>query len=162
MATRKKLEIEYSEYNKINDLLPPDKLLLERAIEATNGSYAPYSHFNVGAAVLLENGEIISAANQENAAYPSGLCAERSTIFYAHSKFPNVPIKAIAIAAKEGGILTEFPVYPCGACRQVMHETQFRAKTPIKVIMGGASKIEVVESVLDLIPFAFDNLHGNI
>ena len=162
MATRKKLEIEYSEYNNINDLLPPDKLLLERAIEAIHGSYAPYSHFNVGAAVLLENGEIIAAANQENAAYPSGLCAERSTLFYAHSKFPNVPIKAIAIAAKEGGALTKLPVYPCGACRQVMHETQFRAKKSIKVIMGGASRIEIVESVLDLIPFAFDNLYGNI
>lgn len=110
---------------------------------------------------MLENGEIISAANQENAAYPSGLCAERSTIFYAHSKFPKENIKAIAIAAKEGGVLTELPVYPCGACRQVMHETQFRAKNPIKVIMGGASKIEIVESVLDFIPFAFDNLHNH-
>lgn len=162
MVSKNKIEIEYSVYGNINELSLADKTLLEAAIEATNGSYAPYSNFNVGAAVLLENGEIISAANQENAAYPSGLCAERSTIFYAHSKFPKEDIKAIAIAAKERGVLTELPVYPCGACRQVMHETQFRAKNPIKVIMGGASKIEIVESVLDLIPFAFDNLHGNI
>ncbi len=161
MDNRNKIEIEYSSFNNISELLDEDRSLLESAIEATNGSYAPYSKFNVGAAVLLENGEVLSAANQENAAYPSGLCAERAAIFYAHSKFPNSPIKAIAIAAKEGGSLTDLPVYPCGACRQVMHESQFRAKNKIRVIMGGVSKIEIVDSVVDLLPFAFDNLHGN-
>ncbi|MEG2849868.1 MAG: cytidine deaminase [Bacteroidales bacterium] len=154
----KLITIKYKELASVNELSKEEQILFEKAIEATCGAYAPYSLFNVGAAVQLDNGEIISAANQENAAYPSGLCAERSTIFYAHSKYPNVPIVAIAIVAKVNGKLTATPTYPCGACRQVLSESQTRGKKPIKIIIGSAGKIEIIDSVNDLLPFAFDNL----
>lgn len=157
MVMEKHVEIKYREVASTGELERDEALLLERAIEACSGSYAPYSHFNVGAAVMLENGEIFSASNQENAAYPSGLCAERSTLFYAHSKFPDVPVTALAVAAKCNGELTKDPTYPCGACRQVLYESQMRGKRRIKVIVGSASKIQVIDSC-DLLPFAFDNL----
>ena len=152
------LTIRYEEFVSAENLAPAEQKLLNRAIEATAGSYAPYSHFNVGAAVELENGEIISSSNQENAAYPSGICAERSALFYAHSKFPGIPVVAIAIAAKSNGRLTETPTYPCGACRQVLHESQQRGGKKIKIIIGSAAKVQVIESVGGLLPFAFDNL----
>ncbi len=154
----KLITIKYKEFLSADELSAEDKELFEAAVKAAEGSYAPYSGFNVGAAVRLENGCIISAANQENAAYPSGLCAERSALFYAHSKYPRVPVVSIAIAAKTEGILTATPTYPCGACRQVMNESQARGKKSIKVIIGSASKIEVIESITGLLPFAFDNL----
>lgn len=154
----KVITIRYKELSSADELSKNDRKLLDIAIVAADGAYAPYSKFSVGAAVLLENGEIISAANQENAAYPSGLCAERSTIFYAHSKYPFVPIIAIAVVAKVDGKVTATPTYPCGACRQVLNESQTRGGKPIKVIIGSAGKIEVIESVNDLLPFAFDNL----
>jgi Cytidine deaminase len=152
------ISIKYYEYNSIEELNEKDKILLIRAIEATNGSYAPYSKFNVGAAVRLENGEIISASNQENAAYPSGLCAERTTIFYANSKFPNSAIISMAVVAKTNGELTKEPTYPCGACRQVLEESQTRGGKPIRIIIGSGEKIQIIESVKDLLPFAFNNL----
>lgn len=154
----KHVEITYSEYASMEELAVEDRNLLEQAIKACDSSYAPYSHFNVGAAVLLENGEILSASNQENSAYPSGLCAERSTVFYTHSKYPEIPIKALAVAAKHNGVLTENPTYPCGACRQVLYESQVRGKKKIRVIIGSATKIQVINSIDDLLPFAFDNL----
>lgn len=152
------IKIIYKELESANELAPEDKELFDAAVKAADGSYAPYSGFNVGAAVRMENGEIIRAANQENAAYPSGLCAERSTIFYAHSKYPDTPIVAMAVVAKVKGELTATPTYPCGACRQVLNESQTRGKKPIKIIIGSAGKIEIIESVNDLLPFAFDNL----
>lgn len=152
------INIKYEEYDSPKRLTPSERRLLERAIEAIAGSYAPYSRFNVGAAVEMENGEIISSANQENAAYPSGICAERSALFYAHSKFPDSAIVAIAVVAAVNGKLTETPTYPCGACRQVMYESQQRGRKKIKVIIGSATRIEVIDSVNGLLPFAFDNL----
>jgi cytidine deaminase len=110
----------------------------------------------VGAAALLDNGEVVSASNQENAAYPSGLCAERTALFYAGSKFPAAAVKAIAIAAQTGGKFCSYPVYPCGACRQVMRECEKRGQQPIRVIMYGERQAEVVQSVLDLLPLSFD------
>lgn len=152
------INIKYQILDSSNELLAPDKELYDAAIEASDKAYAPYSKFHVGAAVRLENGEIISAANQENAAYPSGLCAERSTLFYAHSKYPDVPVVAIAVVAKTNGELTPTPTYPCGACRQVLHESQMRGGKPIKIIIGSANTIEVIDSVAGVLPFAFNNL----
>ena len=140
------------------ELTTADRKLIDAACEATQRSYAPYSHFSVGAAALLESGITVTGTNQENAAYPSGLCAERTAIFYAQSQYPDSPILSIAIAAKTDGRLTPTPTYPCGACRQVMIESQNRGKKPVKVIIGSAGKIEVIDSIGYLMPFAFDNL----
>ena len=156
---KKCINISYLEYASINELESTDRVLLEKAIEATETSYAPYSTFNVGAAVYMSNGEIVSASNQENAAYPSGLCAERTALFYAHAKYPNDNVTAIAVVAKQYGVLTEGLTYPCGACRQVLHESQMRSGAPIKIIVGSASKVMILNSVNDLLPFAFDNLN---
>ena len=106
------------------ELEEKDHKLVEEAKNATKRSYAPYSNFNVGAAAELENGIIITGTNQENAAYPSGICAERTTLFYANSKYPNVAVKSLAIAANTKNKFTELPTAPCGACRQVILETE--------------------------------------
>lgn len=155
---KREITIKYTIYQSIEELENKDKTLLEQAIKAAEGSYAPYSKFNVGAAVRMNNGEVMSAANQENAAYPSGLCAERAAIFYAHSQYPDNYIEAIAIAAKNNGKLTESPTYPCGSCRQVLSESQMRSGKPIKVILGSSEEILIINSIDDLLPFAFDNL----
>lgn len=154
---RKELKISYKQYNSLTELPKDEKRLMEMAIEATAGSYSPYSTFRVGAAALMENGEIITAANQENAAYPSGMCAERSVLFYAHSKYPDIAVRALAVAAKHNGELTPQPTYPCGACRQVLYETQQRSGKPVKIIIGSSTRILVLDSVSDILPFAFDN-----
>lgn len=155
---KREITIKYTIYQSIEELENKDKTLLEQAIKAAEGSYAPYSKFNVGAAVRMNNGEVMSAANQENAAYPSGLCAERAAIFYAHSQYPDNYIEAIAIAAKNNVKLTESPTYPCGSCRQVLSESQMRSGKPIKVILGSSEEILIINSIDDLLPFAFDNL----
>ena len=155
---RKSITISYSEYNSNNELPTKDKELLDVAIEATKNSYAPYSRFNVGAAVRLANGEIISASNQENAAYPSGLCAERVAIFYANSRFPDVKVEALAVTAAVNGNICENPTYPCGACRQVLAETELRSGNKIRIIIGGEKITQVIDSVEGLLPFVFDNL----
>ena len=139
------------------DELPESyRILVDEAKKATENSYAPYSGFNVGAAVLLENGEIVSGTNQENAAYPSGLCAERTTMFYANSKYPNVAPKALAIATFAGGDFLEEPITPCGACRQVLLETEMRYGVDIDVLLYGKKGVYVVKSVKALLPLAFD------
>ena len=110
------------------ELSEEERHLIELAIEATDRSYSPYSHFKVGAAIRLDNGEELSGSNQENAAYPSGICAERTTLFYAGAQFPDTPIRMLAIAARgTDGELTEEPTGPCGACRQVILESETRA-----------------------------------
>lgn len=155
---RKSITISFSEYNSKNELPAKDKELLDVAIEATRNSYAPYSRFNVGAAVRLANGEIISASNQENAAYPSGLCAERVAIFYANSRFPDVKVEALAVTASVNGDICDNPTYPCGACRQVLAETEQRSGNNIRIIIGGEKITQVIDSVEGLLPFVFDNL----
>lgn len=154
----KNITIEYKEYLNREELSQEETLLLERAAKAAEDAYAPYSNFHVGAAVLLSNGEIIAASNQENAAYPSGLCAERVAVFYAHSRYPDASILALAVTAMVNGKICEAPTYPCGACRQVLAESEQRAGTPIKVIIGGEKVIQTVEGVGSLLPFVFDNL----
>ena len=155
---QKCLKIYYTDYNSANELPADERNLLIEAQKAADKAYAPYSKFSVGAALLLKNGEIISASNQENAAYPSGLCAERSAIVYAHSKFPHTPIIRIAISAKTNGEITEDLTYPCGACRQVLQESQIRGGEDIKIIIGSRTTVRVLDSVNSVLPFAFDNL----
>lgn len=132
-----------------------EKKLIEAAKKATEKAYAPYSGFSVGAALLLENGEIVSGNNQENAAYPSGLCAERTTVFYANANFPEEKVIAIAIAANHKGSFTEDVITPCGACRQVLLETENRFHTPMKVLMYSEKGVYVMESIKDLLPLSF-------
>ncbi len=144
------------EYEKIDELQDTDRQLVEKAIEASQKAYAPYSQFHVGAAVLLENGIIITGNNQENAAYPSGLCAERVALFAANAQYPDIPVKAIAIVAfNNKNQMTPLPTPPCGACRQVMIETETRFDRPIKVILAGKSKILIINSVKELLPLSF-------
>lgn len=139
-----------------DELSAEEQQLVEAAKEATTRSYAPYSHFHVGAAALLANGEIISGTNQENAAYPSGICAERTTLFYANSQHPQQAVKALAIAARTSeGHWTETPISPCGACRQVMTETENRYEKPMKVLLCSAQEVFVIESAKDLLPVSF-------
>ncbi len=156
--TNKEIKIAYKEYLSVSDLDAEDNRLALAAIEATGSSYAPYSDFNVGAAVMFEDGEIIKGSNQENAAYPSGLCAERTALFYASSSRPEKKISAIAIAAGQNGKLCGNPVTPCGACRQVMAQYQTRSGCPMKIILTGADKVWVFDKVDDLLPFIFDSI----
>ena len=153
----KDIKISYYEYTSISNLPFEYRKLVEKAIEATKSSYAPYSNFNVGAAVLMGNGDIVTGSNQENAASPSGLCAERVALFAAHHKYPSSPVKAIAIIGSQNGVITSELTYPCAACIQVMVESQKRAGAPIAVIVGSAGKIQVMESVDSLLPFSFSN-----
>ncbi len=156
--TRKEIKIAYLEYESANSLEAEDLRLVEAAIEATAHSYAPYSNFNVGAAVLFEDGVIVKGSNQENAAFPSGLCAERTALFYASAERPDKAITGIAIAAGQNGVLCSQPVSPCGACRQVMAQYQTKGGRNMKVILAGADKVLVFDKVDDLLPFIFDSI----
>ncbi|MBM3437304.1 MAG: cytidine deaminase [Bacteroidetes bacterium] len=148
--------ISYHEYESTEELTSEDRSLLDEARRAMKSAYAPYSTYHVGAAVLLENGKIVSGNNQENAAYPSGLCAERVALFYASSQYPEVPVKSIAIAAKAKYYDISAPVTPCGSCRQVMAETENRHHNHMRLIMGGENgKIIIVEGVKNILPLMF-------
>ncbi|MBP3252187.1 MAG: cytidine deaminase [Prevotella sp.] len=141
---------------QMEELSEEEQYLLTKAIESTNNSYAPYSHFNVGAAILLENGVVLPGCNQENAAFPAGLCAERSAIFAAGAQYPDVALKAIAIAARDtNGQLTEEPVSPCGTCRQVIIETETRFSQPIRILLYGKRCIYVMDGIKNLMPLSF-------
>ena len=132
-----------------------EKKLIEAAKSATERAYVPYSGFSVGSAVLLGNGEIVSGSNQENAAYPSGLCAERTTVFYANSSFPEEKVVAIAVAAFHKGAFTSDVITPCGACRQALLETENRFHSPMRVLMYSEKGVYVVNSIKDLLPLSF-------
>lgn len=141
---------------QLEELSQQDRHLVELAIEATNRSYAPYSHFHVGAALLLNNGVEIMGCNQENAAFPATLCAERSAIFAAGAQYPDVPVKTLAIAARTSdGELQSEPVAPCGTCRQAIIETETRFRQPVRILLYGHSKIFVVEGIQQLMPLSF-------
>lgn len=156
--TDKEIRIAFREYDSIEQLEAGDIMLAKAAIEAMELSYAPYSKFNVGAAVRLDDGEIVKGANQENAAYPSGLCAERTAMFYAGASRPDKAMTGIAIAAGQDGKLTESPATPCGACRQVMAQYQLKGGQPMTVILIGASKVWKFNKVDDLLPLIFDSI----
>lgn len=132
-----------------------EKKLIDAAKSATKNAYAPYSRFRVGAAVLLENGGIVSGNNQENAAYPSGLCAERTALFFANATYPDQKVEAIAIAAWYNGQFTHDAITPCGACRQVLLEAENRFHSPMKVLMYSEEGIYVVSAIKDLLPLSF-------
>lgn len=150
------LTVSYQEYESVDELKEQDRILLEHARIAIKSAYAPYSTYHVGAAVLLENDKIITGNNQENVAYPSGICAERVALFYASSQYPDVAVKAIAIAARAKGFKINSPVTPCGSCRQVMAETESRFHNNLKLIMRGENgKINIVEGVKNILPLMF-------
>jgi cytidine deaminase len=141
---------------QMDELTPDEQHLLQLAIEATGRSYAPYSKFCVGAAVRLGNGIELSGSNQENAAYPSGLCAERTVLFYAGAQYPDIPVRMLAIAARgTDGELTDEPTGPCGACRQVIIESETRAGNPIRILLYGKKYVYVIDGVSPLMPLTF-------
>ena len=144
-----------------DELPPAEQALVQKAIDATNNSYARYSNFHVGAACLLENGNIVIGANQENAAFPSGLCAERTAIFAAQANHPDQPITTLAIAARNANGLLKSPISPCGACRQVVLEIEDRYQRPVRILLYGTEGIYVFKSIKDLLPFSFvdANMH---
>ena len=155
---KKQINIELEVFDKLEELSAIEQSLVIKAKAIAKKAYAPYSKFNVGAALLLDNGEIISGNNQENAAYPSGICAERTAIFYANAQYPNQAVKALAVAVFRNGEYAEQPVTPCGSCRQVILETENRYNSPIRVIMTGEKQIYVANSIKYLLPLSFDSL----
>ena len=156
--TNREIKIAYQEFDSLDELNQEDLLLAKAAIDATSRSYAPYSNFNVGAALMYADGEIIQGSNQENAAYPSGLCAERTALFYASSRRPDTPIISLAIAASQNGKLCDIPATPCGACRQVMAQYQTKGGRPMSVLLVGGKKIWKFASVDELLPLTFNSI----
>ena len=156
--TSKEIRIVYNEYESLDQLELRDRELAQAAIEATKGSYAPYSNFNVGAAVRLDNGQIVKGSNQENAAYPSGICAERTAMFYASANYPENAMTAIAITASQNGTLCDNPVTPCGSCRQVMAQYQTKGGQPMEILLIGGKKIWKFSKVDDVLPLIFDSI----
>lgn len=155
---RIQLTVFFTEYNSKEELEAEDRSLLEQAMIACQSAYAPYSHFSVGAAVLLENGKIVSGSNQENAAYPSGLCAERVALFSAGAQYPGVKINKIAVTAFLENSVVPHPVSPCGDCRQVMAEYEHRYGADIRLIMiGHGGKILISDNVKTILPFMFNS-----
>ncbi|MBQ7422640.1 MAG: cytidine deaminase [Prevotella sp.] len=143
------------QFCQLEELSEEDRHLVQTAIRATQNSYARYSHFHVGAALRLQDGTEVMGANQENAAFPSGLCAERSAIFAAQSQRPEQPVVALAIAASnEKGLLKE-PITPCGACRQVILEIEDRYQRPVRIMLYGTEGVYIIDSVKDLLPLSF-------
>ena len=156
--TSKEIRIVYNEYESLDQLELRDRELAQAAIEATKGSYAPYSNFNVGAAVRLDNGQIVKGSNQENAAYPSGICAERTAMFYASANYPENAMTAIAITASQNGTLCDNPVTPCGSCRQVMAQYQTKGGQPMEILLIGGKKIWKCSKVDDVLPLIFESI----
>lgn len=149
-----KLQTTFS-FAQPEELSEDDRLLVERAIEATASSYSPYSHFAVGAALRLSDGTVVIGSNQENAAFPSGLCAERTAIFSAGATHPDKAVTALAIAARNEAGLTAEPVSPCGACRQVILEVEQRYNCPVRILLYGTNGVYIINSIRDLLPLCF-------
>lgn len=155
----KKLTINYTEYASLSEMTPEDQELVNASVEACKSSYSPYSGFRVGAALRLANGVIVKGSNQENAAFPSGLCAERTAMFSANVNYHGVPQVAIAITAQfENGEITPMPASPCGACRQVMAEYQKLSGGNMSVILHGERVTYKFDKVDDILPFIFDTI----
>jgi cytidine deaminase len=153
------LSILYTEVSGISQLADEDRKLLKDAWDACESAYAPYSNFHVGAALLLANGLTFKGNNQENGAYPSGICAERVAVFSASALHPGVPIKTIAVVAKTNVFNLANPVTPCGACRQVISEYEFLSGKPIRILLqGNSEKIWIIDGIENLLPLMF---HGS-
>ncbi|MCC9063052.1 cytidine deaminase [Flavobacterium piscisymbiosum] len=147
----------FTVYNSLEELSKDIQDLMSEAVEVRKKAYAPYSQFRVGAALLLDNGKIVLGSNQENAAYPSGLCAERVAIFYAGSAYPDAKILKIAITAASDTNQTTAPIPPCGSCRQSIAEYEIRQDTPIEIyFMGEIGEVYKSASLKNLLPFMFD------
>ena len=160
MPRRITFEVFVDEYDNVSQLPVESQALVSQAREACQQAYAPYSNFMVGAAVLLDNGEIVSGSNQENASFPCGLCAERVTLNAAHSKYPAVPMVKLAVTAMKKDQTIYQPVTPCGACRQVISEYQSIQNQPIELIMQGTGdKVLVATSIEMLLPAKFSAKH---
>ncbi|MDR0973126.1 MAG: cytidine deaminase [Prevotellaceae bacterium] len=140
-----------------DELTADDRALIEAAKAATATSYVPYSHFSVGAAARLKDGTVVSGSNQENAAYPSGLCAERTTLFYANAQYPNMPVETLAVAARTEKDFIADPIPPCGACRQVMLEVENRYGQSMRVLLYGRDRIYEIEKAANLLPLSFNS-----
>ena len=141
---------------QLSDLNLQDKNLAQSAIDFLSHAYAPYSKFSVSAAALLNNGVIVNGTNQENAASPSGTCAERTCLFYANSQYPDIPVSTIAIAAQSNGQLINNPITPCGACRQVILESEIRFHNQIKIILLAKENCLIINSIKYILPLSFD------
>lgn len=156
--TERNINISFREYSSIEELGAGDRELATAAVEMMKNAYAPYSKFHVGAAVRMSGGAIVRGSNQENAAYPSGLCAERTAMFAANATYPDQDMLGIAIAGGMEGELTEEPASPCGSCRQVMAQYQTKSGKDLSVIMVGAGKILKFSKVDDLLPMIFKSI----
>lgn len=156
--TEKEIRTVYAEYSSIDEMSMEDRELAAAAVDAMEGAYAPYSHFHVGAAVRLSDGNIVKGANQENAAFPSGLCAERTAMFAASANFPGKDMLSIAIAGGPLGRLSSNPAAPCGACRQVMAQYQAKSGKPMSVLFVASDKVLKFNRVDDILPFIFNNI----
>ncbi len=156
----KRVTLEIPYYScALEELSPEDRRLVDAARAATVSSYSPYSHFSVGAAVLLADGNIVAGSNQENVAFPSGTCAERCAMFYANSRYPDVAPVALAVAARGAdGTFTPKPVTPCGACRQVLLQVQIRYGRALRILLYGSEQVYVMDNVECILPFQFDSL----
>jgi len=148
-------QVKFTEYEATDQLSENDNALIMKAREAAKKAYAPYSGFRVGAAVQLGNSIIVTGNNQENAAYPSGLCAERTALFYASAQYPNIPILAIAISTINGADIPSEMAKPCGACRQVMAEYEDNAGKPLRIILDSADKVLIMSGIDNLLPLRF-------
>jgi len=152
-----KIESTFFVYDELTEASSDIQELMSKASDARNNAYAPYSKFHVGAAILLDNGEIVTGNNQENASYPSGLCAERTAIYYAGAKFPDVKILKMAIIAGSIKNTTSKPIPPCGACRQAIAEYEIKQESPIEIyFMGETGKVVKSNSLANLLPLLFD------
>ena len=154
-----KIESTLYVFNGISEVPGDVQHLMDQAIKARVKAYAPYSKFNVGAAILLDNGEIVSGSNQENASYPSGLCAERTAIYYAGAQYPDSNMIRMAITASSQNNPTSSPIPPCGACRQAISEYEVNQEMPIEIyFMGEFGKVVKSNSLSNLLPWVFDKL----
>lgn len=141
---------------QIGELTDEEQGLVHQAITSTAGSYAPYSHFRVGAAVYLSNGRAVVGCNQENVSYPAGICAERTAIYAAGAQYPDTPVEMIAIAARgTDGLLLEEPISPCGICRQTIVELETRFHQPIRILLYGTKHIYIIKGIKELVPLGF-------
>jgi cytidine deaminase len=153
-----KIETVLEVYDSIEELPVDVQNLMKQSVNARNNAYSPYSKFNVGAAILLDNDQVITGSNQENASYPSGLCAERTAIYYAGAKFPEAKLLKMALTASSQNQLTNTPIPPCGACRQAIAEYEVKQKTPIEIyFMGAEGKVVRSKSLVNLLPLVFDS-----
>ena len=157
MKRQETREIQVEIYDSVSDLPIADQELMERAVSISKQAYAPYSKFYVGAALQLESGQVVTGANQENVAYPSGICAERTAFYYAGTHFPNDRILTVAVTASSNDFKVNYPVSPCGACRQAMFEYEAKQEEPIRVIMmGETGEVRIMKAIADLLPFTFN------